>query len=115
VVVEVQPKGSFQAAGSAMAVVALHSELDDDLKEEGLAREVVNRIQTRRKELDLGYTDRIHVAYGGDAPVLQAVERFRDHLSAETLAVGWEDLSDGSSAQELEVDGHRLLLEVRRA
>ncbi len=115
VVVEVQPKGSFQAAGSSMAVVALHSELDADLKEEGLAREVVNRIQARRKELDLGYTDRIHVGVGGDAPVLQAVERFRDHLSAETLAVGWEALADGSGSQELEVDGHRLLLEVRRA
>jgi isoleucyl-tRNA synthetase len=115
VVVEVQPKGSFQAAGSAMAVVALHSELDEDLKEEGLAREVVNRIQTRRKEMDLGYTDRIHVALGGDLAVLQAVERFRDHLSAETLAVGWEDLSDGSGSRELDVDGHRLLLEVRRA
>src|SRR6185503_13694365 len=87
VVVEVQPKEHFQAAGSAAAVVVLHADLDDDLREEGLAREVLNRIQTRRRDLELGYTDRIRVAVGGDAAIQGAAKRFAAFLASEALAV----------------------------
>jgi isoleucyl-tRNA synthetase len=114
--VRVSAKGTFQAAGSATAVVALDSELDDDLREEGLARELINRIQGVRKDLSLGYTDRIRLHIGGDAALIRAAERFGEHIAGETLASSWAVLADpGAEARTLEVDGRTLLLQVQRA
>ena len=87
VVVEVAPREGFQAAGSANAVIALHAELDEDLRQEGLSRELLNRIQGQRKDLDLGYTDRIVVRVGGDAAVRAAAERFGEPRTS-TLRFG---------------------------
>ncbi len=112
VLVEVQAKGSFQAASSRLALVALHSELDDDLREEGLAREVVNRVQNLRKDLDLGYTDRIRLGLGGDAELLSAARRFWDYVAGETLAI--ELLDAPAEARAVEVDGRSLLLWAER-
>jgi len=86
VMVSVKPREHFQAAGSASAVVALHADLDDDLREEGLSRELVNRIQTARKDMKLGYTDRIAVEVYGDAVLIAAANRYREHISKEVLA-----------------------------
>jgi isoleucyl-tRNA synthetase len=108
VLVEVEAKGGFEAASSAIALVALQSELDDDLREEGLAREVVSRIQGLRKDLDLGYTDRIRLGIGGDEALMAAVRRFWDHVSHETLAVAL--LEAPAEAHALDVDGMTLLL-----
>lgn len=115
ILVRVQPRESFQAAGSKAAVVALHAELDDDLREEGLAREVISRVQGLRKELDLDYTDRISVVCGASDSLQAAVRRFASHISKETLAVNLTvgDLEDGPATEEL--DGHSLQLQVARA
>lgn len=107
VVLEVVAKEGFQAAGSASAVVALHADLDEDLRQEGLAREVINRIQGARKDLDLAYSARIRLRVGGDEAVLAAVERFREHIAKETLAVELEVVA-GPAADEL--DGHAFSL-----
>ncbi len=95
-VVEVASKGGFEAAGSAIAVVVLHAQLDDDLREEGLAREILARLQTGRKEADLGYTDRITVCIQGDAAVVAAVTRFAGLLQAEALATALSATEDVS-------------------
>jgi len=110
VLVEVQPREHFQAAGSAAGVVALHSDLDQDLLEEGLAREIVNRIQTRRKELALGYTDRVNVVVRGDQAIASAVARFRPYIQQETLAVGL-DVGNAPADAPL-LDGHPFSLGV---
>ena len=115
VIVGVQPKAQFQAAGSRAAVVALHAELDDDLREEGLARDVVNRIQTRRKELHLEYTDRIQVRCTA-APVLKAaIERFADHIQGETLTVSLTVDAHPAGSEGEEVEGHAFTLHVERS
>jgi isoleucyl-tRNA synthetase len=113
VVVGVEPREHFEAAGSAAAVVVLHADLDDDLREEGLAREVVSRISGARKDLDLGYTDRIEVRIGGDAAIQAAVARFADHIRAETLTTSL-DLGDAGAAAE-DLDGHAFVLTVQKA
>jgi isoleucyl-tRNA synthetase len=64
--------------------VALDTELDDELRREGLARELVNRIQTLRKESGLEVTDRIRVCVDGSAAVLAAVAEHRDYICRET-------------------------------
>ncbi|MCA9569227.1 MAG: class I tRNA ligase family protein, partial [Myxococcales bacterium] len=114
VLVEVQPREGFQASGSARAVVALHADLDDDLREEGLSRELINRIQTERKNLDLGYTDRIRVEVRGDDALQAAATRFAEHIQHEVLAISM-DVGPLAGDAPLDVDGHGLMLAVQRA
>ena len=117
--VEVSPRANFQAASSASAVVALHSDLDADLREEGVAREVLSRVQTLRKELQLGYTQRVALGVAGDAVVVEAARRFRATIAAESLVVAWlderPDAGDAASEvlREVDVDGAALVLTLR--
>ena len=115
--VEVEPRAGFQAAGSASAVVVLHAELTDDLREEGLSRELINRIQSQRKELGLGYTDRIAVSLSAAGPLAAAAERFRDHISAETLATSLDvtALEGEDGTPDGDIDGHAFSLRAVRA
>jgi len=98
-------------------VVALDPALDDELRREGVAREVVNRVQRLRKEAGYEYTTRIHLWVDGDPPVLEALRPHTDFIQQETLA---RCLELGARAiqpdreQQSEIDGLNLVLGVRR-
>jgi isoleucyl-tRNA synthetase len=66
--------------------VILDLELSEDLVNEGIAREVVRRIQTMRKDLDLEYDARIRVTLNGEEIILRGVREFRKYIMHETLA-----------------------------
>jgi isoleucyl-tRNA synthetase len=66
--------------------VALKTELSDDLRDEGYAREMVNKIQNMRKSSGFEVTDRITVEIKTDEPLLSAVKRFEQYICRETLA-----------------------------
>jgi len=111
----------FAAAGGRAGVVVLHSELTDELLDEGLMREVLARLQGQRKQLDLGYTDRIHVTVRGDERARSVVDQFRDHISKEALCAdlaveplaGDEDQTKGWDVAEAQ--GCRFAILVERA
>jgi isoleucyl-tRNA synthetase len=87
--------------------IALDATLDDDLRREGLARELVNRIQRLRRESGFEVSDRIRVTIDGAPPVLDAVAAHRAYIAGETLAVDIEVRSaPGETAAALDVDGH---------
>lgn len=67
--------------------VALDLALDDELRREGVAREVINRIQNQRKDMDLQLDDRILVTIGAGGPLADAVRGFWPLIAAEVLAV----------------------------
>jgi isoleucyl-tRNA synthetase len=86
--VRLQAKPGWAAAQGRQCVVILSTDLDDDLMAEGNARELVHAIQTRRKEIDCQYTDRIAVGLVTESAALRdAVGRYRDYVMRETLAV----------------------------
>ncbi|MCB0704791.1 MAG: isoleucine--tRNA ligase [Saprospiraceae bacterium] len=80
--------------------VALDINLTDSLQAEGMARELVNRIQNIRKAKDFNVTDRIQVLLQNHADVVAAVEQFGQYISDETLATGLQ-LKDTLSGGEL--------------
>jgi isoleucyl-tRNA synthetase len=83
-----QAKEGWAAAHSPQCVVVLATELDERLIAEGWAREIVHAIQTRRRELNCEYTDRIVVGIVTDDPQLQAAARdFAEYIQRETLAI----------------------------
>ena len=66
--------------------VALDTELNENLIQEGFAREFVNKVQNMRKEMDLNVMDRINISYHASAKLNTALENFIDFVSTETLA-----------------------------
>jgi isoleucyl-tRNA synthetase len=74
--------------------VAIDTELDNKLIEEGLAREFVNRIQNMRKDAGFDVTDKIVVNYSGDDNLVKAINNFNQYISTETLA---EKLSESKN------------------
>ena len=66
--------------------VALDVELTDELLNEGMARELINRIQNIRKEIGLEITDRIKVTLSPDSKVEAALAGFADYIKAQVLA-----------------------------
>jgi isoleucyl-tRNA synthetase len=68
----------------AGAVVALETTLTPDLEAEGLARELVRKVNDLRKEAGFEIADRIALRYGG--PIAPTVERFKELVGSETLA-----------------------------
>ena len=66
--------------------VALDVELSDELLNEGMARELINRIQNIRKEIGLEITDRINVTLSPDSKVEAALAGFADYIKAQVLA-----------------------------
>jgi isoleucyl-tRNA synthetase len=98
-------------------VVALDPRLDDDLRAEGLAREVVDRVQRLRREAGYAFTDRIALWVDGDPPLLAAVGNHAAFLKEETLA---RELHVGERArgadleQTVQVEEYTAILAVRR-
>src|SRR5690606_40038344 len=103
---------AFALAEDAGWAVALDLELDDDLRLEGLAREIVRSLNDLRKEIGLAVADRIAVTLDADGPVAAAIERHRDHIAAEVLAVDLA-LAPGGD-QQITVDGHLVRVGVER-
>ena len=67
--------------------MALDTELDEELLDEGIARELVNRVQRLRKDSGLEITDRIELGIAGAAGLQDATISHRDFISGETLAL----------------------------
>jgi isoleucyl-tRNA synthetase len=75
-----------QIAGSEHGVtVLLNAELSPELLAEGYVRDVMNVIQRKRKDLDLAYTDKIHIQYDASSALDSAVQTHLDWISRETL------------------------------
>ena len=84
--------------------MALELELDDELRREGIAREVVHAVQNARKAAGLQVEDRIELALGGDDALLEAVREHEAYVAGETLAlaVSYENGLDGASEATIE-------------
>jgi len=98
--------------------VVLRTTLTDALIEEGLYREVLNRVQAFRKELDLEYTGRIRLTLAGAPRLLDAVRPRSGELGRETLAISVEldqEPADGARVSETAVDGEPLRLGLELA
>lgn len=75
------------AANEGLITIALSTELTEPLLIEGLAREIVNKINTMRREADLNVSDRIAIRFESSERVRQAYDSFRDYIDGEVLAV----------------------------
>ena len=96
--------------------VALDITLTDDLRQEGIARDLVNRIQNIRKDMNLDVQDKIKisVAHSAQDIVNQAVVNFKDYIAIEVQATTFDVLPTVANGQELEIDEYRVVVSVEK-
>ena len=85
-------------------------------EQEGLAREVVRRVQDLRKQADYQLTDRITVQYKAEGQLAEAIAAQAQTIAAEVLADALDavDAPDGDKIAEVNVEGETVVLAVRR-
>ncbi|HEX7937661.1 MAG TPA: DUF5915 domain-containing protein, partial [Gemmatimonadaceae bacterium] len=90
-------------------VTAIDPAITDELRVEGLARELISRVQRMRKDAGLAVSDRIRLAITGDRDVTTAVSSHGDWITHEVLATELLDkpdrLQDQLAAESLDLDG----------
>ena len=92
VVVERTPHEGTVVASAGPVTVALDTEVTDDLRIEGLAREIISRLQTMRRQSGLDVTDRVRVTWSATDPAIrQAFEVHGALIAAEVLATSIEE------------------------
>ncbi len=112
VTLSLQPLEGYEVEAEAGHAVALQLELDDELRREGLAREIVHAVQNARKEAGLEITDRIELGLGGDEELLAAAREHQPYIAGEVLATAIAyDAGDGIVAK---LDGRELRIAVNR-
>lgn len=93
-------------ASDGKVTVALDITLSEELKNEGIARELVNRIQNLRKEKGFDVTDKINLTFEKNNSIEKAVNDNLNYICSETLATEllWEENIDNKEVNEVEID-----------
>ena len=90
--------------------VALEIELTDELRNEGMARELISRIQNIRKESGLEITDRIHVTVSPTERIEKAIAGYADYIKSQVLAL---DINVAENdGVEVEIDDFKLNVKI---
>jgi isoleucyl-tRNA synthetase len=109
-----EPLEGYQVEAEAGHAVALELDLDDELRREGLAREVVRAVQEARKQAGLEVSDRISLALGGDDELLEAAREHESYIAGETLATSVDYRADGAG-ERATIEGRELRIAVSKA
>ncbi len=85
--IERKVKEGIAAGNEGELTVALDTALNEELIEEGLAREIINKINTMRRDMEFAVTDRIRIVMQTTPRVMACFEKYRDSIAHEVLAV----------------------------
>ncbi len=98
VIIQRNERENLKILNEGSLTVALDPEITEELREEGLVRDLIRQIQNVRKESGLDVSDRIELSLGCTDGLRQAVENNEEYLMGETLAVSisWDEPADGT-------------------
>ncbi len=117
-ILDTSDRPGFLSGAEGVYSLALNTEVTEKLAREGLARELVRRLQELRRDADLNVSDRIR-AYvsGGDARLAGALSDFGDYVRQETLAIDilQSPPVDGTATNSVTIDDLPVTLGVERA
>ena len=108
----VSSKDGFNASHEGNLFIILNTKLDDKLIEEGIARELVSKVQNLRKESNFNIVDRINLYYEADDFVKQSIIDFEEFIKKETLAISIEKSENVD--KELDLNGHNIKIKIER-
>jgi isoleucyl-tRNA synthetase len=116
-----EPRGDVVVESGGGFTVALDPTIDEVLRLEGLARELVSRIQRLRREHGFAVSDRIRLGIFAEAAVAEATERHRAYIAGETLAVELQsgavvpERAYAAGVHEVDLDGATAWIGLERA
>jgi isoleucyl-tRNA synthetase len=116
ILVHTHPLEGLAVAADKLMTVAVDANVTPELRAEGLAREVVRRIQAMRKEAGFDISDRITTYYQASGEFAEVFQTWGDYIKAETLSTRLVEAEPpkGVYVETHEVDGEKLLLGVKR-
>ncbi len=103
--VQIEDKSGLSAAVEGDYVVAVETDVPDELLKEGMAREVVHRLQTMRRSAGLDVADHIETFIRGGAEAREVVRAFDAYIRQETLS---DRLVEGDAPPQAYVESHKL-------
>ena len=110
--IRISAKEGFNVGMENNNFVILNATLTDELVKEGIAREVVSKVQLMRKNNGLELTDRIVIKYSADELICNAIEEFSDYIKHETLAD--ELINSEVSQNEFVIDDKKIAIEISK-
>jgi isoleucyl-tRNA synthetase len=123
--ISMQPLEGYRVEREGSHAVALEVEIDESLRAEGWARDIVRAVQNARQAAGLEVTDRIVLTLDGDDDLIIAARAYADYVSSETLAtrISYDSKPDGAPAaqraggmgQPVMIDNRPLMIGVARA
>ncbi len=109
--IKIQAKEGFAVATENNVFTILETTLDEQLIAEGLARELISKVQQLRKQMNFEMMDRIKIYVDMNETVAKAVAEFKDYICKETLAV---DILEKKDVSAYDLNGHKTGIEVER-
>jgi len=109
--IRINPKEGFKTSMEDNNFIILDTNLTKELIEEGLARELVSKIQNIRKELDLDIQDRIIVTYSANKDITKCISDYEEFIKKETLAV---DIKIGEATKEYDINGNMVKIDIKK-
>ena len=103
----------WTVANEGALTVALDVEVTDALRREGIAREIIKKIQAMRKDSGLEITDRIAVSVSMNAGSDEAVNEFKEYIANQVLADSIE-LCESVAGEDVELDGYTLNIAIEK-
>jgi isoleucyl-tRNA synthetase len=112
-VIKTEVTEGYASGESESITVFVETALTEELKREGLVRDIVRRIQEMRKEMNLDYKDTITVFYQGEPQTEEAIAYFQDYIKQETLATTLnKETPNRGYKKEWNIEGKKILLSV---
>ncbi|QAT42599.1 isoleucine--tRNA ligase [Aminipila luticellarii] len=109
--IKISAKEGFSVAMEDNIFTILDTTLNEELIEEGLARELVSKVQQLRKQNDFEMMDNIKIYVNADEAVAKALQTYNAYIMKETLAI---EILDKSGMDEYDLNGHKTGIEVER-
>jgi isoleucyl-tRNA synthetase len=110
--VSISAKEGFVVSMENNLFTILDTTITPELLSEGLARELVSKVQQMRKQKDFQMLDNIHIIINADEAVLQAVTEHRAYIMKETLAV--DIIKTGDELDKFDLNGHKTGIDAQR-
>ncbi len=110
--IKTNSKEGFDVATDTDNFIILNTELTNDLVMEGIARELISKVQNLRKAKDFDIADRITLYYNGDDEVTEAVTKFDEFIKNETLSV--DIVVKFNLKEEVDLNGHTTYIDVEK-
>ena len=105
----------WTVANEGALTVALDVEVTDELRQEGIAREIVKKIQTMRKEGGLDIVDRIVVSIAKNAASDEAINKFAEYISNQVLADSLQLVDEVAGDDVVELDDTTIGISIAKA